>query len=84
MAEETKKIEELKSADDLLVNEAEVHVMPKKFVIKNPKKKDSGAKGVVIFFVVFFLILLVGLGLGYYFIQQKNKPISSLLPAIPQ
>jgi hypothetical protein len=48
--------------------------MPKKFVIKNPKKKDSGAKGIVVFFIIFFVILLAGLGTGYYFIQTKNKP----------
>lgn len=74
MAEDIKKTGEHKSADSFVVPEADVHVMPKKFIIKDPKKKDSGAKGIIIFFVIFFILLLAGLAVGYYIIQQKNKP----------
>lgn len=75
MAEDIKQTgEHSKLSENFAVNEEEVHVMPKKFVIKNPKKKDSGAKGIVVFFIIFFLLLVAGLALGYYLIQQKNKP----------
>lgn len=74
MVEEIKKSVEQGSSDNFLVNEEELHVMPKKFVIQNPKKKDSGAKGILVFFISFFVLLLAGLGFGYYWFQQKNKP----------
>ncbi|MDQ5970445.1 MAG: hypothetical protein QG603_222 [Patescibacteria group bacterium] len=75
MAEDIKKTgERSKLSENFAINEEEVHVMPKKFVIKNPKKKDGGAKGIVVFFVIFFLLLLAGLAIGYYFLQVKNKP----------
>ncbi len=75
MAEDIKQTgEHNKPSENFAVNEEEVHVMPKKFVIKNPKKKDSGAKGIIVFFVIFFLLLVGGLAVGYYFLQQKNKP----------
>ena len=74
MAEDIKKEDGHKTINNFEVNEEDVHVMPKKFVIKNPKAKESGAKGVIIFFIIFFVLLLAGLGTGYYFLVQKNKP----------
>lgn len=74
MVEEIKKSGEQNNPDNFLVNEEELHVMPKKFVVQNPKKKDSGAKGILVFFISFFVLLLAGLGFGYYWFQQKNKP----------
>ncbi len=74
MAENIKKTDDHKSVDIFDIKEEDVHVMPKKFIIKDPKKKDSGAKGIIIFFVIFFVLLLAGLAVGYYIIQQKNKP----------
>ncbi len=73
MAEDIKKTGE-KVPENFLVNEEEIRIMPKKFVIQNPKKKDSGAKGIVVFFVLVFVLLMALLGGGYYWLQQKNKP----------
>lgn len=73
MAEDIKKRNNEQTVDNFAINETEVHVMPNKFIIQNPKKKDSGAKGIIVFFIIFFVLLMVGLGFGYYLLQKKNK-----------
>ena len=73
MAEDIKKTGE-KAPENFLVNEEELHIMPKKFVSQNPKKKDTGAKSIIVFFVLVFVLLMAILGGGYYWLQQINKP----------